>query len=733
MINAEILNLVRKDCTGCSSCFNICPQSAITMSEDEEGFSYPNIDEENCIKCSLCNSVCPAQKNKREEVGNSLCYAAWAKDVKIRLESSSGGIFPLLAEKVIEDGGYVAGAVFEGETLSVSHKLISQKSQIPDLSGSKYIQSSIGTTYSEIKQLLEKKITVLFSGTPCQIAGLRSFLKREYDTLLTIDILCHGVPSPLVFRKFITEQLGIHAEVRSINFKEKKNGWKSPNLCINYRIGNIDYVFEEPTYKNLYIQGFLNDLYNRPCCGHCSYATPPRPADLSLGDFWKINDFSPKLDDNKGTSLVLINTDKGKAFLDLIYDKLDQQQVPIEYALRGNSTLISPNKAHNLREVFFYEINNKKIDNNISDKLQKSGTVGLLNFHVSHKNYGALMVAYALSRKVKELGYTPLNINFIRPTVTEIQDIEPFASFRKKYIPMTKKCYSYQDLLLQNEVFKKIIVGSDQIWLQGWHNNFKFFLNWASGMKTLVAYAASFGTDKFTGKKSEIIAIRGLLRRFDAISVREKSGIDICEDTFFTRAEQVLDPTLLFNMEDYYEIIDNSPTTNEFDGDYIGFMFVNESNTEKLTMSHFGSQNHLINSLKDEKGNYRPFGHWLKCIQNAKYMITDSFHGTCFSLIFKKQFILMNNSYSGNERISDLLISLNIKADRFYNKFEDIAMESFFNEIDYDDAYTYLTKLRERSTSYLERSLLYKPIYKEKFNFSLKYYLAKVLEKFKLI
>jgi coenzyme F420-reducing hydrogenase beta subunit len=732
MLHANIINIEKDLCTGCSACYNGCPSSAILMKEDEEGFLFPTVIREKCTECSLCNTLCPAQNNP-ETKDESRCYAAWNKDKEVRKTSSSGGIFSLLAESILKEEGFVVGAAFD-EDFVVKQRIISSIDGLAELVGSKYVQSDVGNTFSETEKILKSGKKVLYSGTPCQIAGLNSYLRKSYENLITIDVLCHAVPSPLVFREYLKDELGEEAKIERIKFKNKENGWRLPNFKIEYSLKGEPKLFEQSLYKNVYIKGFLKDLYNRPSCSTCQYALLPRPGDISLGDFWKIDQYDKKLDDNRGTSLILVNTEKGAILLNEINQLIKIEEVPIEIAKQGNSTLTSPNQPHPLRSDFFNNLHKEEIIANITEKVEKTGVVGLLNFHVSHLNYGALMVAYSLSQKVKELGYTPININFIRPSVVNVKDVDPFDSFRKKYIPMTEECYTYDDLLKQNERLNKIIVGSDQVWLQGWHNEYKFYLNWASGIKTLVSYAASFGKSQFNGRKSEIIAIRDLLKRYDAISVRERTGVDICESTFHTRAEVVLDPTLLFNSDKYDTLIEEAPETNEFDGEYIGFMFVNEANAEKFRHSPLASKIKVVSALKDDENNHRPFGHWLKCIKNSKYMVSDSFHGTCFSLIFKKQLILINNSYSGNERIVNLLSSLRINTDRFVNSVDDINMDLFSkNEIDYEKAYEHLNHMRKDSTAFLERSLKYRPIYKSKFRFSRKYYAAKVLEKLKII
>ena len=237
------------------------------------------------------------------------CYAAMASD-EIRLnKSSSGGIFTLIANEVLKNNGIVVGASFdEGET--VNHIIVDNYKDLEKLKGSKYVQSNINDIYKKIKQYLDKNIKVLFTGTPCQIAGLKSYLSKEYENLMTIDIVCHGVPSPMVFRKYLKEKFGNSTQIVDINFRDKINGWSSSDLIITFQAH--DFTVSEKDKENEYITAFLKNYILRKSCFNCPFQKLPRQGDITIGDFWKIQKYDENLDDKKGTSVVLVNNKKGQ-------------------------------------------------------------------------------------------------------------------------------------------------------------------------------------------------------------------------------------------------------------------------------------------------------------------------------------------------------------------------------------------------------------------------------------
>ncbi|WP_294407009.1 Coenzyme F420 hydrogenase/dehydrogenase, beta subunit C-terminal domain [uncultured Clostridium sp.] len=306
----------KKDCCDCTACKSICPKDAIYIYLDEYGFEYPKIDRNKCIECGLCKKVCAFQNI--EETNTPIeTYVGVAKDENILLKSASGGIFATIAQMYLQNKGVVFGATLDNE-LNPIHMYVDDINLLNKLQGSKYVQSNIENTYREAKRFLIEGKKVLFSGTPCQIAGLKGYLMKDYDNLLTIDIICHGVPSPKFFKdylKVMEEKLG--GKIKEFKFRDKSMGW-GLNGTLTYEYNGI--LKEKKIYgsESSYYHYFLNSSCYRENCYHCKYACDNRPGDITIGDYWGIEAAHPnllgkgKLEEEKGISVVIANTEKGK-------------------------------------------------------------------------------------------------------------------------------------------------------------------------------------------------------------------------------------------------------------------------------------------------------------------------------------------------------------------------------------------------------------------------------------
>lgn len=353
----SIESKVGEKCCGCAACMNKCPKDAITMVEDEKGFRYPKINQEKCIECGLCEKSCPVIQNKKIE-NEPKVYACISKDEEERLKSSSGGIFSLLSKEILERKGVVFGAAFDEEFL-VRHQYIENINDLDKLRTSKYLQSIIGNTYRQAKEFLEQGRYVLYTGTPCQIEGLLSYLGKEYEKLYTQDIVCHGVPSPKVWRKYMEFRKNKDKEVPTkINFRDKKQGWKTYSVTFQYK--NSKYSANQT--EDIYMKAFLRDICLRDSCYQCSFRKEKRLSDITLADFWGVNKILPEWDDNKGTSLVLINSKKGEEIYQKISEKLKSKEVTMENALMSNPAIMYSPKIHKNREKFFGELGQKQFE-----------------------------------------------------------------------------------------------------------------------------------------------------------------------------------------------------------------------------------------------------------------------------------------------------------------------------------------------------------------------------------
>lgn len=341
------------NCCGCHACFNICPKNAITMQEDEYGFKYPVVDKEKCINCELCKKACPILNNKKID-NTPKAYACINKENNIRKQSSSGGVFTLIAEKIIDMGGIVFGASFD-ENFNVVHTYVDNKQDLQKFRGSKYVQSTINEIYKKAKKFLTEGRYVLFTGTPCQIEGLKSFLQKDYDKLYTQDIICHGVPSPRVWQKYLDYRN--RDEIEKIEFRNKDKGWHQYEFKL---INKNKSSYSKNQSEDLYMQAFLKNTSLRDSCYNCSFKKKNRISDITLADFWGIENVLPEMDDNKGTSLVIINSEKGQGLLEKIKPNMIIKEVKLDNALIYNQSMIESAKMDKNREKFFRNLD--KID-----------------------------------------------------------------------------------------------------------------------------------------------------------------------------------------------------------------------------------------------------------------------------------------------------------------------------------------------------------------------------------
>lgn len=357
----------KHNCCGCAACVQACPKQCISFDEDKQGFRYPLVDESLCIECGLCEKVCPVI-NQADVKKPLKVYAAQNPSEEIRLQSSSGGIFTMLAEAVIDDGGVVFGAQFD-KNWEVEHSYSETKVGLAAFRGSKYLQSRTGDTYKQARDFLKAGRKVLYSGTSCQIAGLKKFLRKEYENLITVDVVCHGAPSPLVWRTYLDDlikcpkgtagknsvclSLNEMPVITGISFRDKSTGWKKYGFVLsgksaskadkNTVLSSVnpeekhDVLLHETVDKNLYMDVFTKDLCLRPSCHSCPAKIGKSGSDITLADYWGIQNHYPEMDDDKGTSLVLVNTEKGNALYQSVPSK--KIETPYEIAFAGNPAL----------------------------------------------------------------------------------------------------------------------------------------------------------------------------------------------------------------------------------------------------------------------------------------------------------------------------------------------------------------------------------------------------------
>ena len=332
----------KSKCTGCSVCSSVCPRNCIEMKEDKDGFCFPELIQNNeCIECHLCENTCPVLNTGDLVEEKTTVYAALSCHDELRALSSSGGIMSELALQILHTNGLVFGAAFDDDFL-VRHIGIDNEKDLKKIVGAKYLQSDISDIYEKIKSALNKNIEVMFCGTPCQVAGLRSYLGKNYENLLCVDFICHGIPSPSAWKSYMKYRGECEAngeKVIAINMRSKSTGWSHYNYSseFTYRDGRKTVSLSG---ENIYMKLFAGDYINRECCQQCNFKGWNRISDITLGDFWGIWNIDTSMDDNKGTSLILVHSNKGKKFLEKISEEIKIKEVDFNAALVENAMIL---------------------------------------------------------------------------------------------------------------------------------------------------------------------------------------------------------------------------------------------------------------------------------------------------------------------------------------------------------------------------------------------------------
>ena len=363
----EILDKI--DCCGCSSCMQKCPKNAITMEENEEGFLYPKIDKKKCIECGICVKVCSQLSYTVEKKENyPIAYACYNKKDDELIKSSSGGVFSAIANYVLEKKGFIIGAAFD-ENLVLKHICVNTKKDLEKLRGSKYLQSNINYMYKVAEEKLKDGNIVFFTGTSCQIAGLKTYLMKDYDNLITADILCHGVPNQKIFSKYIEYiEDKYNSKVKNYLFRTKEqNGWGEYIAKIELNNGKIKF---KNSVIDQYYNAFLACNTYRESCYKCKYTSINRVSDISMADYWVVWSIHPKIKKKKGISLMLVNTEKGKKIIECISEKMECIETNLDKAVQKNMNLKKPTSRPKERDKIYRGINEKSARRFIKENLK---------------------------------------------------------------------------------------------------------------------------------------------------------------------------------------------------------------------------------------------------------------------------------------------------------------------------------------------------------------------------
>lgn len=619
-----------EDCTGCAACANVCPVGAIKMEPyEQEGFYKPYVDPQICINCGLCTKTCPQYEYWDKNQEEPACYAAMAPD-DIRLKSSSGGAFTILAEEILRRGGVVCGAAFD-ENWRVHHILVEDEAGLERLRGSKYVQSFVSEDiFKQIKSHLEEGRIVLFSGVSCQVAGLYNFLRKDYENLYTVDIICAYTPSPKIFAQYLAQNYN-DADIISIKFRDKTTrGWGAWHNTIVTSRGVIE--------ENRYIKPYLSGIFKGEHCVNCKFKRFPRPGDFTIGDFWRINEFKRGLDDRWGTSGVLLNNEKARELFELVRKNFKTlTEMPLH--TMGWQVQVLPRKEYRTNGCinFYKNMDNRSFNEN-SVESPREVKVGILNWWFLN-NRGAILTNYALNEMVRNLGYAPLTVNYITPFERKNYERGYAKAFSEKYINKTRLIHNVEELKWLNDEIGNFICGSDQIFnfARCRIHEYLYYMGWVdSARNKLISYAASIADRVFRAHTTQKNLVKYWLRRFDHISVREEEARDLLKDLFNLESELVLDPVFCIDRQKYVDIANQS--SDKIEEPYIVHYYTNRERCNHPELIAYAMKGTGAQRVIDLTSWNIPMENWLWYIQHAKFVLTNSFHGICFSLMFNRPF-----------------------------------------------------------------------------------------------
>ncbi len=713
----NIYDLEKEKCTGCSACLSVCNFNAIKAGCSEEGFMIPVIDETKCTSCGACSAKCPVLNTSYDNNAEPKLYAARASD-KIRSVSSSGGMFTVIAEEIIKRGGAVCSAAYDAE-MNLSHVIVNYKEDLKYLRGSKYVQSNTDGIYKKIAGLIKEGKQVLFTGTPCQVAAVKSVAGNS-ENLFTADILCHGVPSHNFFRRYLDERFP-DKKVTDVEFRNKKFGWSCEHIRVVFEDGT-DY--EADSKNDPYLKAFFRNLSLRVSCSDCPFASFPRQGDITLGDFWGITALDKTQSDKKGTSIVYVNSKKGEKLFADISKKLTVKEYNFKETAVNNR--IKPEqKAHESRYRFFRFLSNSKytIEQALSRTINGKYDIGIVSNYYAG-NFGGSLTQYALYNVLENMGYSCLMIE--RPADSNGHaDSETLKSIYLEcpYKPksMARQRETKYQMAELNNACDMFVVGSDQLFQYSLFNSMGRMatLDWVNNNKKKIAYAASYGHDFVWGDPDVLSEMSFFMRKFDAFSVREKSGVEISKEKFGVDAEWVLDPVFLCDVKHYYQLADKSE--RRLPEHYIASYILDPSEDKAVILKRAEKKLGIKAQIFSEFGDITRFTaplteagldvfqlkveERLQLIRNCDFFISDSFHGTCFAIIMGKPFISIINKKRGGSRFESLLSMFGVPERLIYDSSDLDDNLVIFNPVDYSKVNVILNKERRRSLNWLKDAL----------------------------
>lgn len=704
MSNKSVINVDRSKCTGCGACENICPVGAITMEYDNDGFLYPTVGE-NCIDCGKCMSSCQAVTPLQfHPVPKS--YAVMADD-EIRKVSSSGGFFSIIATYVLSQGGVVFGAVYSDDFKGVYITEAESIEQLNPMRGSKYVFCETKDSYKRAKKALDAGRLVLYTGTPCEIAGIRLFLGKEYENLWLVDFICHAANSVKAYKSWLNEFTDGRA-IKRLDFRDKNFfGWSTPAVAYLE-----DGTVVKQNYNDCFwYKGFLEGVINRDNCSTCQFARAERVSDFTMGDAWQVGRINANLNDGIGTSLILVNSEKAKKLYDLLKDSMKlSEEIPLEEIRKYNGNLNWPQKQSPARKFFFSHLDKHGYHKSLWYGRGMRWDFGLVGWWFA-SNYGSALTYYALAKTLENMGKAPIFIPI--PKLDNSQwdsGTKVVEDFIGRYFRIARK-RDVEHMKEYNHFCDGFILGSDQMWTESTTKlvGYSFFLDFVDLDKKKIACAPSFGAGRYTGDITIRNISRDYLKRFDAVSVREESGVQICKDIFGIEAKQIIDPIFWADIEEFDKLADS--VKNYDVPDKYMLCYILDPDDKKLELAkQIAKERNLevvtIPGMREvdavrtnwnlgrilEKVSIEEFVYLIK---NCQFLFTDSHHGVCMGIKYNKNYIAVGNKLRGIDRFFTVANLLGLQ-DRVITLEAGKKVDvSEFIDIDYE----YTNKLMEENVA----------------------------------
>ncbi len=706
---------IESDCCGCTACANICPTQAITMEYSDKGFLVPVINKDKCVNCNLCTNTCPSLNptftNDKEPEFYSFC----ASD-EIRAESSSGGMFTLLAEYVLEKNGYVCGAAFED--MKCKHIIVDNSEDLAKIRGSKYVQSDMGDTYKQVKKLLEDDNYVLFTGTPCQVAGVKTFLKKGYAKLITAEVLCHGVPSQKFFDSYL-ESKAFNKKLVNAEFRSKKLGWSFSGMVFYFDDGTEQINKRKSVEKNIYLDAFIDNMMMRDMCYDCMFNDYSRQGDFTIGDLWHSDKLDPKSNDKKGTSFVFVNNENAKRIFETISeDAKYYKKIDVKDYYKIPNRVVPKTKINPKRERFLELLKTKSFSE--AYRIATSGHFDIgMPCVMYNDNIGSVLTYYALYKTLTDMNYSVLPIE--RPLDSPLKISDEAKEFNKRWVPEYAQPVQYDNIFEMHDLNKKcdmFVLGSDQVFLESMcsRRNYFFMMSWVEDTKKKIAVASSFGGPGARGSDEYYRKLEYFINKYEYISCREDNGVEFANNelNLNKKVEFCLDPVFLCDKKYYKELVDSVEDKKQTP--YVGaYVIIPRGPINKLitkTKEHFNNipveiigDSEAARKAKDfhyECMNPFPIENALELICHSEYFVTDSFHGMCFAIIFKRDFMVIPRDF--HDRFHTLLDRLGL-SDRIIKNDHSNFTEELFKPIDWDSVYEKLNALISKSKTDIKNAL----------------------------